>query len=125
VILDTAFDEDVDNQSELYLGIIFHVQHWYWQLLLARMISRKGKIQGRLFDNYSIIQEKLIGQAGIHSLIGTAVGKWTAACTLRMLVIVFGSLLPDTDPLAVVNVFYKLPGIRLVACTCLRYTGSR
>ena len=42
-----------------------------------------------------------MAQAGIHSLLGTAVRKWTPARTWLMLGIVLGSLLPDADNLAV------------------------
>jgi membrane-bound metal-dependent hydrolase YbcI (DUF457 family) len=42
-----------------------------------------------------------MAQAGIHSLIGTAVRKWTPARTWLMLGIVLGSMLPDADNLAV------------------------
>ncbi len=42
-----------------------------------------------------------MAQAGIHSMIGTAVRKWTPAREWFMLGIVLGSLLPDADNLAV------------------------
>ena len=51
-----------------------------------------------------------MAQAGIHSLIATAVRKWTPARTWLMLGIVLGSLLPDADNLAVaVATVMKLP----------------
>jgi membrane-bound metal-dependent hydrolase YbcI (DUF457 family) len=42
-----------------------------------------------------------MAQAGIHSLIGAAVRKWTPERTWLMLGIVLGSMLPDADNLAV------------------------
>ncbi|MBP6471414.1 MAG: metal-dependent hydrolase [Chloroflexi bacterium] len=42
-----------------------------------------------------------MAQAGIHSMIGTAVRRWTPAREWLMLGIVLGSLLPDADNLAV------------------------
>jgi membrane-bound metal-dependent hydrolase YbcI (DUF457 family) len=51
-----------------------------------------------------------MAQAGIHSLIGTAIRKWTPARTWLMLGIVLGSMLPDTDNLTVaVATVMKLP----------------
>jgi membrane-bound metal-dependent hydrolase YbcI (DUF457 family) len=51
-----------------------------------------------------------MAQAGIHSLIGTAIRKWTPARTWLMLGIVLGSMLPDADNLAVaVATVMKLP----------------
>ena len=51
-----------------------------------------------------------MAQAGIHSIIGLAVRKWTPERTWLMLGIVFGSLLPDADNLAVaVATVAKLP----------------
>jgi len=42
-----------------------------------------------------------MAQAGIHSLLGVSVKKWTPERTWLMLGIVLGSLLPDADNLAV------------------------
>ncbi len=42
-----------------------------------------------------------MAQAGIHSILGVAVRKWTPERTWLMLGIVLGSLLPDLDNLAV------------------------
>lgn len=42
-----------------------------------------------------------MAQAGIHGLVGTAVQKWTPKKEWLMLGILFGSLLPDMDALAV------------------------
>jgi len=42
-----------------------------------------------------------MAQVGIHSLIGTAVRKWTPARPRFMLGIVLGSMLPETDNLTV------------------------
>jgi membrane-bound metal-dependent hydrolase YbcI (DUF457 family) len=51
-----------------------------------------------------------MAQAGIHSLIGMAVRKWTPARTWLVLGVVLGSLLPDADNLAVaVATVAKLP----------------
>ncbi len=51
-----------------------------------------------------------MAQAGIHSLIGTAVRKWAPVREWLMLGIILGSLLPDTDNLAVaVATMMKLP----------------
>ena len=51
-----------------------------------------------------------MAQAGIHSLIGLAVRKWTPSRTWLMLGIVLGSMLPDADNLAVaVATVMKLP----------------
>ena len=51
-----------------------------------------------------------MAQAGIHSIIGLAVRKWTPERTWLMLGIVLGSLLPDADNLAVaVATVAKLP----------------
>ncbi len=51
-----------------------------------------------------------MAQAGIHSLIGIAVRKWTPARNWLMLGIILGSLLPDADNLAVaVATLLKLP----------------
>src|SRR5512141_245779 len=51
-----------------------------------------------------------MAQAGIHSLIGAAVRKWTPERTWLMLGIVLGSLLPDADNLAVaIATVAKLP----------------
>lgn len=51
-----------------------------------------------------------MAQAGIHSLVGAAVRKWTPERTWLMLGIVLGSMLPDADNLAVaVATVAKLP----------------
>jgi membrane-bound metal-dependent hydrolase YbcI (DUF457 family) len=51
-----------------------------------------------------------MAQAGIHSMIGMAVRKWTPTHTWLMLGIILGSLLPDADNLAVaVATVMKLP----------------
>ena len=51
-----------------------------------------------------------MAQAGIHSLVGLAVRKWTPQRTWLMLGIVLGSMLPDADNLAVaVATVAKLP----------------
>jgi len=51
-----------------------------------------------------------MAQAGIHSIIGLAVRKWTPERTWLMLGILLGSLLPDADNLAVaVATVAKLP----------------
>jgi membrane-bound metal-dependent hydrolase YbcI (DUF457 family) len=51
-----------------------------------------------------------MAQAGIHSLVGTAMRRWTPERTWILLGIVLGSLLPDTDNLAVaVATVLKLP----------------
>ena len=51
-----------------------------------------------------------MAQAGIHSILGVAVRKWTPERTWLLLGIVLGSLLPDTDNLAVaVATVAKLP----------------
>ncbi len=51
-----------------------------------------------------------MAQAGIHSLIGMAVRKWTPERTWLLLGIVLGSMLPDADNLAVaVATVAKLP----------------
>ena len=51
-----------------------------------------------------------MAQAGIHSLIGMVVRKWTPARPWLMLGIILGSLLPDADNLAVaVAMVMKLP----------------
>lgn len=51
-----------------------------------------------------------MAQAGIHSLIGAAVRKWTPERTWLTLGIVLGSMLPDADNLAVaVATVAKLP----------------
>lgn len=51
-----------------------------------------------------------MAQAGIHGLIGTALGRWTPQRTWLMLGIVLGSMLPDADNLAVaVATVAKLP----------------
>jgi len=42
-----------------------------------------------------------MAQAGIHSIVGMAVRKWTPARTWLMLGIVLGNLFPDADNLAV------------------------
>ena len=42
-----------------------------------------------------------MAQAGIHSMVGTAVRKWTPAREWLVLGIVLGNLLPDADNLAV------------------------
>ena len=42
-----------------------------------------------------------MAQAGIHSMIGVAVKKWSPARKWLMLGIVLGNLLPDADNLAV------------------------
>ena len=42
-----------------------------------------------------------MAQAGIHSMVGMAVRKWTPARKWLMLGIVLGNLLPDADNLAV------------------------
>ncbi|MDH4135113.1 MAG: metal-dependent hydrolase, partial [Anaerolineae bacterium] len=42
-----------------------------------------------------------MAQAGIHSIVGTAVRKWTPDRVWLMLGIVFGNMLPDADNLAV------------------------
>ena len=42
-----------------------------------------------------------MAQAGIHGLVGMAVRKWTPKKEWLMLGIVFGSMLPDMDALAV------------------------
>ncbi|MBK8129071.1 MAG: metal-dependent hydrolase [bacterium] len=42
-----------------------------------------------------------MAQAGMHSMIGVAVRKWTPARQWLVLGIVLGSLLPDADNLAV------------------------
>ena len=42
-----------------------------------------------------------MAQAGIHSMVGMAVRKWTPAQTWLMLGIVLGNLVPDADNLAV------------------------
>jgi membrane-bound metal-dependent hydrolase YbcI (DUF457 family) len=42
-----------------------------------------------------------MAQAGIHSLVGVAVRKWTPAREWLVLGIVLGNLLPDADNLAV------------------------
>ena len=51
-----------------------------------------------------------MAQAGIHSLLGVSVKKWTPERTWLMLGILLGSLLPDADNLAVaVATVAKLP----------------
>jgi len=45
-----------------------------------------------------------MAQAGIHGLVGTAVQKWTPKTEWLMLGIIFGSMLPDMDALAVAYV---------------------
>jgi membrane-bound metal-dependent hydrolase YbcI (DUF457 family) len=51
-----------------------------------------------------------MAQAGIHSILGIAVRKWTPDRTWLMLGILLGSMLPDTDNLAVaVATVAKLP----------------
>ena len=42
-----------------------------------------------------------MAQAGIHSMVGMAVRKWTPASKWLMLGIVLGNLFPDADNLAV------------------------
>jgi membrane-bound metal-dependent hydrolase YbcI (DUF457 family) len=43
----------------------------------------------------------IVAQAGMHSIVGMAVRKWTPAREWLILGIVLGNLLPDTDNLAV------------------------
>src|SRR4030042_856231 len=51
-----------------------------------------------------------MAQAGIHSLMGTAVRKWAPVREWLMLGIILGSMLPDADNLAVaVATVMKLP----------------
>ncbi len=51
-----------------------------------------------------------MAQAGIHSLIGTAVRKWAPVRQWLMLGIILGSMLPDADNLAVaIATLIKLP----------------
>jgi len=51
-----------------------------------------------------------MAQAGIHSLLGIAVRKWTPRAEWLMLGIVLGNLFPDTDNLAVaIATVAKLP----------------
>ena len=42
-----------------------------------------------------------MAQAGIHSMVGMAVGRWTPDTQWLMLGVVLGNLIPDTDNLAV------------------------
>lgn len=55
-----------------------------------------------------------MAQAGIHSIVGAAVRKWTPDRTWLILGIVLGNLIPDADNLAVaVATVAKLPADRL------------